>query len=505
MTHSPTPDVLILGAGAAGLATAVALSGAGASVCVLERKPFVGGRAYSYTHPALNRVIDSQHVLLGCCTNLVDLCRLSGAADHIRWYDSITFLEPSRANAPPRRSQITAGSLPAPAHNTLSFLRAPMLSLADKSRIAMGLLEFLRGYPARDDEPFSAWLRRTRQSECAIRHFWEPIVVGTLNDTFERCSTRYAGQVFRESFLNSAAGGRFGIPAQPLSEFYGWVARLAQQQGAVLRYRTSVRSIERLPNRLWQVVAADGSGQVARHTAPNLILALPFEQTARLLATLPEGSPQRGQILPLLGHFTHAPITTIHLWLDREVTDLEHAALLDTRIQWLFNKTQIRRKQQTRRLEGTESAAEGQNPLGQSPAQNPAEGHYLELVISASHAELPQTPDEILRSAMAELASFFPEVRRATLLQSAVLKEARATFSVTPGLDRFRPKPDAPGENLYLAGDWTQSGWPSTMEGAVRSGRLAAEAVARATGNNAGFLVPGLPPAGLMKWFSVAR
>ncbi|MGC9199258.1 MAG: hydroxysqualene dehydroxylase HpnE [Acidobacteriaceae bacterium] len=505
MTQSPTPDVLILGAGAAGLAAAVALSGAGASVCLLERKPFVGGRAYSYTHPALNEVIDSQHVLLGCCTNLIDLCRLAGSAEHIRWYDRITFLEPSRADAPARRSEIAAGSLPAPAHNTLSFLRAPMLSLVDKSRIAIGLLEFLRGYPARDDEPFSAWLRRTRQSERAIRHFWEPIVVGTLNDTFERCSTRYAGQVFHESFLNSAAGGRFGIPSQPLSEFYGWVARLAQQQGTVLRYRTSVERMERLPNGLWQVVALDGCGRVARHTGPNLILALPFEQTARLLATLPEGSPQRQHILPLLQHFTHAPITTIHLWLDREVTDLEHAAFLDTRIQWLFNKSAIRGKKDVRRLEGVEGVADGENRLGQRSAQGPAEGHYLELVISASHAEIQQRPDEILRSAMAELASFFPEVRRAKLLKSTVLKEARATFSVTPGLDRFRPKADAPGENLFLAGDWTESGWPSTMEGAVRSGRLAAEAVARATGNDARFLVPGLPPTGLTRWLSVDR
>jgi zeta-carotene desaturase len=477
MSEQTTPDVLILGAGAAGLAAAVALSGAGASVALLERKPFVGGRAYSYPHPALDEVIDSQHVLLGCCTNLVDLCNLSGASRHIRWYDSITFLEPASATTPTRRSDIGPSPLPSPGHSALSFLRAPMLSLADKLRIALGLFDFLRAYPTSDDEPFSAWLQRTHQTDRAIRHFWEPIIVGTLNDTFDRCSTRYAGQVFHESFMKSAEGGRLGIPSQPLSEFYASVAQLAEQQGSVLRSRTSIDRIEQLPNGLWQATASDGSV----HCSQSLLLALPFEQTARLLATLPETSPQRQRILPSLAHFTHAPITTIHLWFDRPVTDLDHAALLDMRIQWMFNKTLIRR------FETGQAATPGQ---------------YLELVISASFPELHQSREEILTSALAELARFFPAVRDAKLLKAGVLKEARATFSVTPGLDRFRPTADAPGDNLYLAGDWTLSGWPSTMEGAVRSGRLAAEAIARATGNAATFLTPALPPAGLMKFFS---
>ena len=138
MTAQPTPDVLIIGAGAAGLAAAVALSGAGASVSLLERKPFVGGRAYSYPHPTLDEVIDSQHVLLGCCTNLVDLCNLSGASQHIRWYDTITFLEPSTRSTPTRRSDIAPTGLPSPGHSALSFLRAPMLTTADRSRIEIG-------------------------------------------------------------------------------------------------------------------------------------------------------------------------------------------------------------------------------------------------------------------------------------------------------------------------------------------------------------------------------
>jgi squalene-associated FAD-dependent desaturase len=477
MIDRPTPDVLIIGAGAAGLSAAVALSGAGANVSLLERKPFVGGRAYSYPHPSLSEIIDSQHVLLGCCTNLVDLCNLCGASDHIRWYDALTFLEPSTRSTPTRRSDIAPTGLPSPAHSALSFLRAPMLSLEDKTRIGLGLLEFLRSYPATDDEPFSAWLKRTHQTERAIRHFWEPIIVGTLNDNFDRCSTRYAGQVFHESFLKSAAGGRLGIPSQPLSDFYASVAQLAAQQGTVLQSRTSIDRIDLLPNGQWRATASNGD----RHHAPNIVLALPFEQTARLLATLPETSQPRQRIEPHLSHFTHAPITTVHLWFDRPVTDLEHAALLDTRIQWMFNKTLIR---------------QFEPPTSSTP------GQYLELVISASFTELRQTSEQILAFALVELARFFPAIREATLLKSGVLKEARATFSVTPGLDRYRPTPDAARDNLYLAGDWTLSGWPSTMEGAVRSGRLAAEAIARATGNPASFLVPPMPPTGLMKLVS---
>jgi zeta-carotene desaturase len=205
--------------------------------------------------------------------------------------------------------------------------------------------------------------------------------------------------------------------------------------------------------------------------SPKLLLALPFEQTQRLLTTLPEADAQRQKLLPAMAHFIHAPITTIHLWFDRPITDLDHAALLGTRIQWVFNKSRIRR------YEG-----------GQTEA-----GQYLELVISASFAELHQTRDEIMASALNELARFFPSVREASLVKSGILKEARATFSVTPGLDSFRPASDA-GDGLYLAGDWTRSGWPSTMEGAVRSGRLAAEAI---TGESC--QTPDLPSSGLMR------
>lgn len=479
-TQGAMPDVLVIGAGLAGLAAAVALSGAGAMVRVLERKPYVGGRAYSYPHPALEEVIDSQHVLLGCCTNLVDLCERSGASRHLRWYDRIPFLEPATESRATRESRIGAGSLPAPSHATPSFLAAPMLSLADKSSIGLALLDFLRGYPADDSEAFTTWLARKKQSPSAIRHFWEPIILATLNDSFDRCSTRYAGKVMHESFFKNPLGGKLGIPAQPLSVFYAAFARLAERQGAEIALRVSIERIDRTSDGLWRATASDGSV----HTSPQIVLALPFEQTAKLLATLSEEAPPRRALEPALAQFTHAPITTIHLWFDRHITSLEHAALLDTRIQWMFNKTLIRRFEPVRVAD---------------PCAAPNPGQYLELVISGSFPELHQTREQILHPALEELARFFPEVRSAQLLKSGVLKEARATFSVTPGLDVHRPTADAAGGGLYLAGDWTRTDWPATMEGAVRSGRLAANAVARATGHAAEFLTPELPPTGLMR------
>ncbi len=274
--------------------------------------------------------------------------------------------------------------------------------------------------------------------------------------------------------MKSAQGGRLGIPTQPLSQFYSSVAHFAEQQGTALHLRTSIDTIERWNNNQWHVIASDGSA----YLAPNLLLALPFEQTARLLSTLPRSSPQCASILADMAHFRHAPITTIHLWFDRHITDLDHAALLDTRIQWMFNKSRIRRYE---------------------PGSTTQEGQYLELVISASFTELHQGREQILHAAIAELTRFFPRIRDAGILKSGILKEARATFSVVPNLDRYRPPADAPGNGLYLAGDWTRTGWPSTMEGAVRSGRLAAQAIAAAAGNPTTYLSADLPSAGLMR------
>jgi squalene-associated FAD-dependent desaturase len=469
-------DVIVVGAGAAGLAAAAALVRAGRRVTVLERKPYVGGRAYSYEHPALGEVVDSQHVLLGCCTNLIELSEQSGTADKIRWYDEQTFLEPGG-----RASTIVTSDLPAPLHFAPSFLSMSMLGWKDKLGVARGLMEFFRGYPAEDRESVEQWLRRTGQTEVAIRHFWRPIVMATLNDGLEHCSTRYAGKVFHELFVKSSVGGRLGIPTVPLSEFYAGVAGMIELQGGVVRLRASVESVTQEGGGRWRVGTAD-----AVFTADAVILALPFEQTQRLLPAVRvqgqgdavrvqgQGDAVRDELELKLARQVHSPFTSILLWYDRQITDLDHAWLLDTTIEWFFHKSRIRR-------------------------YGPEKGSYVELVIAGSKAQLHQTREEILSSALSELAMFFPEVKGAKLVKSGVLKEARATFSVTPGLDRFRPEQRTAWPGLFLAGDWTATEWPSTMEGGVRSGRLAAGAV---VGDAGRFMAAETPASGLMRWFS---
>jgi zeta-carotene desaturase len=462
-------DVTVIGAGVAGLAAAVALAGDGASVTLLEQRAFVGGRAYSYPHPALGETIDSQHVVLGCCTNFTNLIEQAAAQWSIRWYDELCFLEPS-ASGNPRRSWIKPGPLPAPSHRAVSFLRAPMLGLRDKAAIASGLARFLRGSPASDAESFAAWLKRTKQTSRAIRHFWEPIVSGALNDTAENCSVKYAGKIFHESFLRSSQAGRLGIPTKPMSEFFDPVVKLARRLGVDLRLNSAVDAISSTPEGRWKV----RTGQAEIETGA-VVLATDIRHTERLMNTLAGAGAQPGAYKPFaFDRFVAAPITTIHLWYDREVADLDHAVLLDTRIQWLFAKSRIR---------GWDLSL----------------GSYLELVISASWPEIALSREQILASALRELELFLPAVRQARLLKSAVLKEARATFSVTPGLDAFRPPQTTLYPRLYVAGDWTATGWPSTMEGAVRSGRLVAGELA---GDRTLFLAPELPASGLMRFLS---
>lgn len=466
MTDARRYDAVVIGAGMAGLAAASTLSRSGASVALVDRKPFVGGRAYSYVHPALEEVVDSQHVLVGCCTNLRHLCETAGIADRIRWYDTYTFLEPGG-----RRSTLTPTGLLSPGHSSMSFLRAPMLGVADKAAIARGLLSFLRGYPESDRESVAQWLKRTGQTERAIRHFWEPVVVGALNDGFERCSMKYAGQVIHETFLKSAEGGRLGIPVLPLSDFYHAVADDAQRHGAVLWLKRGVRALGREDDG-WRVTLDDGSVLETK----AVVVALSFEHLQSALS-----AELLGEVLPGgTGAFQHSPITTIHLWYDREITELDHAVLLDTTIQWMFHKSRIR-------------------------GWGAGRGSYVELTISASHAQLRQSREEILREALRELEGFFPEAGRAVLRKSGVLKEAKATFSVVPGLDAARPAQRTAVPGLYLAGDWTRTGWPSTMEGAVRSGYLAAEAVAGDLGGSARFLQADLPATGLMRLLTATK
>ena len=446
--------VAIVGGGLAGLAAGCALADDGYRVQLFERRPYLGGRASSYQHPATGEVVDNcQHVLLGCCTNLIDLYKRSGVEDKVRWFDRLHFLEPGG-----RDSVIALTSLPAPLHTSPSFLASKALSLRDKIGVAQAMLK-MRMEVADDGRPFLDWLRANRQTERSIQHFWGPVLVSALNEDLDRCSTRYAAQVFRESFLKSAEAGRMGIPAIPLSDLYSAAGEYIRQRGGEVKLRAGVESFQADAN---GVTLCAGGEEI---NADLALLAAPFNVIANLLPQDDIARPLR----EMVQHFESSPITGIHLWFARQITDLEHAVLLDRTIQWMFHKSKL--------------------------LNRGGEGSYVELVVSSSRSLLEMGRQEIIDLAVRELADFFPEVKRSKLEKATVIKEVHATYSPKPGVDAYRPSAKSPWERVFLAGDWTQTNWPATMEGAVRSGYLAAEAIACKK-----FLVADLPASGLMRF-----
>jgi squalene-associated FAD-dependent desaturase len=470
-THwTDSPRVAVVGGGLAGLAAGCALAESGFRVSLFERRPYLGGRASSYLHPATGEVVDNcQHVLLGCCTNLLEFYRRTGIDDQIRWFDRMTFLEPGG-----RASVIGPSSLPAPLHTAPSFLGAACLNLTDKLGIAAAMAKLAPLTPYDKGEPFLDWLRRHGQTDRAIGRFWRTILVSALNEDIDCISVPYAAQVMRESFLKSADAGRMGIPTAPLTELYDKAGEYVRERGGEVHVRYGVDGFQAGP----AGVKLRSGNQEADFDF--VILALPFDGLSRILPETTAADPLRNA----LSHFQSSPITGIHLWFDRQISDLEHAVLLDRTIQWMFHKSKL---------------LAGRNGHSRSGA---SEGSYVEVVVSSSKSLVETSRAEVVELALKELSEFFPAVRDAVLLKSTVIKEVHATYSPRPGVDEYRPAPETVWPRVFLAGDWIATGWPATMEGAVRSGYLAAQCVARAAGQKtAAFLVPDLPASGFMRLF----
>jgi squalene-associated FAD-dependent desaturase len=475
------PTVAIAGGGLAGLSAGCALAEAGFRVTLFERRPYLGGRASSYQHPGTGEIVDNcQHVLLGCCTNLLDFYRRAGVQDKIRWYEKLTFLEPGG-----RASVIVPSALPAPLHTAPAFLRADCLSLRDKVSISRAMAALTPSIPLDRGESFLDWLKRHGQTEQAIERFWKTILVSALNEDLDQVSVPYAVQVVRESFLKSAAAGLMGIPTVPLTDLYSQTGDYIRARGGEIQFRAGVESFR--PENSEISVTTNGQEQKFDY----LLLAVPFDVLGRILPDSPAAAP----LAAALGQFSTSPITGIHLWFDRQITDLDHAVLLDRTIQWMFHKSRLiqARNNDARHNETRDNEARGNGN---------SSGSYVELVVSCSRSLVEKSKAEIVDMALKEAEEFFPDACDAKLLKSTVIKEVHATYSPRPGIDQYRPKPETAWPRVLLAGDWTATGWPATMEGAVRSGYLAAEALTRvASGKSANFLVPDLAPSGLMKLF----
>ena len=490
------PTVAVAGGGLAGLAAACALADSGFAVTLFEKRPFLGGRASSYEHPGTGEVVDNcQHVLFRVCTNLVEFYQRIGVADQIRWYDQMNFIEPGG-----RTTVMKSSPLPAPLHTAPSFFAFPFLNAADKLAIVRALAPLTLTTQRDSGESFQHWLEAHGQTKNAIARFWYPILVSALSEELDRISVSAAAQVVRES-MKSPAAREMGVPTVPLTDLYNAAGDYIRSRGGVLHFRTPIEGFSAEPSQIRLQLrdqkenhpqdsqpsstlgAQSGTpllADLARSGNANafdyLVLALPFDALDRVLPNDDQSVPLRQQI----SHFENSPITGVHLWFDRQISALDHAVLLDRTIQWMFHKSRL---QPMRTAEG-------------GPG-----GSYVELVISSSKSLIEKSRAEIIDLVLTEIREFFPAAREATLVKSTVIKEVNATFSPRPGIDAHRPAPQTAWPRVFLAGDWTATGWPATMEGAVRSGYLAAEALARAAGKSMRFLSPDLPASGLMRIF----
>ncbi len=468
--HSEPHTVTVIGGGVAGMSAACALAQAGYRVQLVERRGYLGGRASSYLHPGVNEVIDNcQHVLFGCCTNLIGFYKRIGVQKKIHWTTEMTMIEPGG-----RHSTLGPSSLPAPLHGLPKLLSARAFTLADKIALARGFRAMMR--PIHDDhESLSAWLIRHKQTPGAIDRFWRLVIASALNADLDAIAVPYAAKVIRELFMNSAEAGAMGMSSVPLSELYGSAKTFLEEHGSTIHCNTNVESAtwdEEMSQ--WTINTRTGS-----LVSEFLVIALPFEAMQKLLPHLPP-APHGEVLARQIDSLTHWPICSVHLWFDRQITDLPHAVLLDREIHWMYNKSVLQpwRKNQ---------------------------GSYIELVQSASRAFAARERNEAIQQALSELAEFFPQVKEAKLEKAALIKEVRATFGVPPGIDAARPHVDSPWPNLYLAGDWIATGWPSTMESAARSGHQAADALCRGIGEPRGILEPDLEPRGLMRFVKTSQ
>ncbi len=451
----PHPSVIIVGGGLAGLAAAASLADSGCEVTVLEARRRVGGRAASFEDPVAGGLVDAcQHVAMGCCTNFLDLCRQAGFADALRRDRTLWFIGPDDRRAACRPTRF----LPAPLHLAPLLLGMRHFSLAEKTSLALGMLRLARwrDTAAGRRPTAAAWLRSVGQPERVIALFWQPVLESALGESIDLVDLEAARKVAVDAFLAHREAADLFVPTEPLGRLFG--ERLADwlvSRGVVVETGATVTGLER-----------GGCGELLGVQTPAgprpctaVILAVPWRTAGKLAADVVPAADSR---------FVGSPITAVHLWFDRDVIDLPHAVLVGRVSQWVFRP---------------EDAPPG----------------YCQVVISASRGLLDGDRDRLRDTVVEELRQAFPAVREARLVESRVVTDPTAVLSVRPGVEAIRPPATTAIPNLFLAGDWTATGWPSTMEGAVRSGRIAASVAAAHLGLPPTPLTPDLPQGPLVR------
>lgn len=425
------PRVLILGGGIAGIAAAMKLCAAGARVTLVESRDRLGGRASSFFDAKSGLWLDNcQHVTLGCCDSYLHLCDLLGVSHLIRWDDEQYWVE-----AGGRTTILKPAHLPAPLHGFPAFLKAKFLNVGEKLRIAAALaqLRFLNRFN-HEAQTFASLLDELGQHETERTKFWDPIIISACNLTPKRVSALAAIQVFQEAFLAGAPASRIGIMTVPLGQIYERARSAIVESGGELLLGESVSHFD-------QTTATLSGGHML--AADAVVCALPFEK-ASMFAD--DGLKQLDPRFSGMARMTHSPILGVHLFFDRSVLTLPHAVLVGAETQWLFRKDDS--------------------------------GRVLHAVISAADEWMALDHDAIVQRVLRDLLARFPAAANARLEMARPVKERRATFAFSPGFESLRPATASEsGDGPFLAGDYTQTNWPATMEGASRSGLAAALAV----------------------------
>ena len=455
------PRIAIVGGGLAGLAAAAALAGSGARITILEARRRAGGRAASFEDPVAGGLVDAcQHVAMGCCTNFLDLCREAGLADALRRDRTLWFIGPDD-----RRAACTpARLLPAPLHLAPLLFGMRHFTLWEKAALGLGMLRLARWRSLGDGVRPTAleWLRGIGQPDTVIRLFWQPVIESALGESIDLVDVAAARKVAVDGFLAHRQAADLFVPTVPLGSLFGerLVAWLTSRGVAVEAGRGAATLVRDSAGTVTAVVV-DGNPL----PCDAAILAVPWKAAARLVPDIVPPADER---------FAGSPITAVHLWFDRDCIDLPHAVLVGRVSQWIFRPDD--------------------GPRG-----------YCQVVISASRGLLDGDRDRLRDTVVAEVRSAFPAAREATLLDARIVTDPTAVLSVRPGVEAVRPPARTAVPNLFLAGDWTATGWPSTMEGAVRSGRLAAVAAAERLGIPCPDLAADLPRGVLVRGLLAGR
>ncbi|MGC1678723.1 MAG: hydroxysqualene dehydroxylase HpnE [Candidatus Binataceae bacterium] len=442
-------DVVVIGAGFAGLSAGVALAERGFRVAVLERKPALGGRAYSFEDPDTGDFVDNgQHVLMGCYTEALDFLHKIGSASKLVFQRD---LEIEMLTTPGRSATLRTARLPGPLHMSAALMRYGHLSLGERLGVVRGGLKMLamrrREHPTLEKMTVADLMTALGQGENARRAFWYPLSVATLNDEPEVSSAALLAEVLKRAFFSRRSDSAFVYSRVGLSDLYCTGAReFIERAGGVVATHSIVEGIETGDDGLaMRVRLRDGR----RLGAANFISAAPPHHLLRILPEWAIADPFFARLTEL----GSSPIICVHVWLDREVTRSAFVGFIGTATQWLFNKRRIFERH-------------GERHPG-----------YLSFVISGARKLVDQPNEEILNLVMNDLGTMIPAARNATVLKAIVLKEKQATMAPEPRSYQLRPKAKTPIANLFLAGDWVQTGLPATIESAVISGRAAAAAV----------------------------